>query len=320
MAVLLPLEIWSQIASYIPDEELQKLITINHAFYEVGLNSRYRKLAVRYFNNETISKLQSLGDVTVARRVQDLELDTVAFDSLESAKNSRWKKLAAEFFRVMIARRRRAYDLTSIPAKKTYELLFEAVKFMHNVHSLYFRVHPRGKSAREFLPMLTRLWLLLSRRVRTLTVHVPVDQTHIAFPIFTEVSLVQHLSIIVTTRALRWSGSWTVDSAIDVANFVNTMSENLTSLSLNLGTGASSELRFLLNNLLPCDRMTSIDLHLPYDVVLGQDVAQLLRQHARLLTDFTFTPSIASNVATSPLSLITTILAWEPRISFPHIP
>jgi len=60
----IPHDIWLYLGQFIPDGDLRRLITLNSAFLELGLNSRYRDIRLHFLEKRTIRYLVRLMHVT----------------------------------------------------------------------------------------------------------------------------------------------------------------------------------------------------------------------------------------------------------------
>ncbi|KAJ7714966.1 hypothetical protein DFH07DRAFT_369130 [Mycena maculata] len=72
-----PTEIWLYISSFIPNDELVKLMGVNIHFYELALNIRYGTIRVETVNSSTEKLLRRLKDPVVAGRVRRLVIRPV---------------------------------------------------------------------------------------------------------------------------------------------------------------------------------------------------------------------------------------------------
>jgi hypothetical protein len=53
----LPYDVWLHVASYIPIGDLNRLLTLNHAFFDFVMDKRYREFTFRYCGMEDIEHL-----------------------------------------------------------------------------------------------------------------------------------------------------------------------------------------------------------------------------------------------------------------------
>ncbi|KAG6906903.1 hypothetical protein DXG01_011458 [Tephrocybe rancida] len=70
----LPPDIWALIADHIPLQELDELLSVNRAFFDLALDARYRTVEWAILDNKLIRMLDRLQDPGVASRVRRLHI------------------------------------------------------------------------------------------------------------------------------------------------------------------------------------------------------------------------------------------------------
>jgi hypothetical protein len=56
----IPLEIWLMIATYISEQDFQKLIGLNVYFYNIIMDARYKEVYIGYISDYMLKKLARL--------------------------------------------------------------------------------------------------------------------------------------------------------------------------------------------------------------------------------------------------------------------
>ncbi|KAK7039417.1 heat shock protein 12A [Favolaschia claudopus] len=74
----IPFEIWLQIKELIASDDSESLYSINRAWFEIVMNSRYEVLDITKLNDRTVSRLPLLRDSGIARRVRHLSISGMA--------------------------------------------------------------------------------------------------------------------------------------------------------------------------------------------------------------------------------------------------
>jgi hypothetical protein len=59
----IPRDVWLYLGQFIPDDDLRRLISLNNAFLDLGLNARYRDIRLHYLEERTIMYLVRLMQV-----------------------------------------------------------------------------------------------------------------------------------------------------------------------------------------------------------------------------------------------------------------
>ena len=60
----IPRDVWLYLAQFIPDDDLRKMITLNSAFFDLGMNARYRDVRLHFLGEQEIKHLVRLMQVT----------------------------------------------------------------------------------------------------------------------------------------------------------------------------------------------------------------------------------------------------------------
>jgi len=60
----IPRDVWLYLGQFISDDDLRRLISLNSAFLELGLNARYRDIRLHFLEERTIRYLVRLMQVT----------------------------------------------------------------------------------------------------------------------------------------------------------------------------------------------------------------------------------------------------------------
>ncbi|KAF9030871.1 hypothetical protein BDZ89DRAFT_647451 [Hymenopellis radicata] len=97
----IPNEIWLAILEFIPDRELCHLMGVNHVFYELGLDTRYREITIGPIDSHSVSLLKRLQDPSIACRVRKLNIIPSA--TAEGDTGSRTPTIGSRIFETLQA-------------------------------------------------------------------------------------------------------------------------------------------------------------------------------------------------------------------------
>ncbi|KAL4260695.1 hypothetical protein AB1N83_009066 [Pleurotus pulmonarius] len=273
----LPFEIWVQIVLHLSNDELGQLLCVNKALYEISMNSRYKTLRARWPDNATVTKLRMLRDtVSVAERVQDLEISYRILEVLWRARSTRFRRLRNQFRCLISLFSRDRAALTSKSIASIERLLVGAVNNMHGLRSVLFNLHPFDGLVERYLPMVVQVWLLLSTRVDSLSICVWAKHASLLRPTFSSILGMKHLSI--SLRGI-YQGE-----ACGLADLINTASESLESLRLEMFLVSTSSLvHRIFNGLHGLSRLRRVDLSF-YNTV-GCEGVNFLNAHGETIEE-----------------------------------
>ncbi len=259
----LPFEIWAQIALYLSYDQLGRLLSVNKALYEISMNSRYKTLRARWPDNATVTKLRTMrygvshfllsnqaarvhrDTVSVAGRVQDLEICYRILETLWRTRSTRFRRLRNQFRALIRLFSKDPAALTSKSIASVERLLLGAVNNMHGLRSVLFNLHPFDGLVEQYLPMVVQVWLLLSSRVDSLSICLWAKHASLLQPTFSTILGMRHLSI--SLRGI-YQGE-----ACGLADLINTASESLESLRLEMFlVSTSSSIHRIFSGLRMC--------------------------------------------------------------------
>lgn len=72
--VLLPHDIWLNVASFVKPSSLESLMSLNSTFFHLAMDIRYRQISFAFLDNNMLRNLVRLQDPVVARRVRVLHI------------------------------------------------------------------------------------------------------------------------------------------------------------------------------------------------------------------------------------------------------
>lgn len=56
----LPHEVWLHVAHYLPASSFEQLMSLNSAFFSLGMDCRYRQISFAFLNEQTMKRLVRL--------------------------------------------------------------------------------------------------------------------------------------------------------------------------------------------------------------------------------------------------------------------
>jgi len=56
----IPYDVWENVAAHIPKDYLRDLISVNRAFYDLGMKARYRNVELNDFDEDKMAMLHKL--------------------------------------------------------------------------------------------------------------------------------------------------------------------------------------------------------------------------------------------------------------------
>ncbi|KAJ8494299.1 hypothetical protein ONZ45_g13280 [Pleurotus djamor] len=192
VAIQLPFELWTRIASYLPSAYFPRLCGVNRALYEFGMDVVYRRL------NIGLAKPHK----RIARRVRriDLALDVVSFKVTESYFKQK-RKVIVIMERLLLKRSKDPHR-SRASTKGAISILLKALHEMFNVKELHIFYHDDTSSlglGELGISILRDLWKVVSLRVQSLALYAPIGITStLLADAFKMPSAVRDLKLVVS--------------------------------------------------------------------------------------------------------------------------
>jgi hypothetical protein len=212
----LPYDLWSSIAEFVPREHLKKLIPVNKAFYDAGMNARYRNATFTHFDPpKMLQTLQRLRHPDVCFRVRALEF-TWLLRSLS--------------------------ECPAVPGTPTsviemedlVKAMIRTLDFLPNITEYTVEWRRQSTFQSISIPFLVAAWARLGPKLRKVTVKAVIDTLRILLPLCMSLPCVEHLDITIRHSTGMSMHTMTVSNA--VAPFINLSARTLQRLSLSTWT------------------------------------------------------------------------------------
>ncbi|TFK21763.1 hypothetical protein FA15DRAFT_672223 [Coprinopsis marcescibilis] len=81
----LPHDIWVHVSQFLPALLLRDLLSVNHSFFEIAMDCRYRQLIFAYLDDRMLKNMARLRDPAVAKRVRILHIEPSFLNLTDSA-------------------------------------------------------------------------------------------------------------------------------------------------------------------------------------------------------------------------------------------
>ncbi|KAF4603162.1 hypothetical protein EYR38_003568 [Pleurotus pulmonarius] len=294
----LPTEIWLQIASYIPEREIHKLYSLSRAFYELGMDAIYQELRVRTFTRGMVARIQNASNnPSLSCRVLGLDIHLDAFDALVASRAQSSLGLLASLF----YRDQGFHHITRMSSPEVSSILLKSIKCMTKLRRCRLRIashHPIETS----LPFIREFWDTLHGCIDDLTLEVPGIGLWLVLPVFTDLSQLRSLSLILPDDLGGWGLLYTSECAV---NFFNRAARGLECLSLVSSPATPVQhLRLILIRLYQFPKLQKVHFDIQFDDITGYNVAQFLNVHGQHIRELTLIPRISANSDTTPLATL----------------
>ncbi|KAK0499678.1 hypothetical protein EDD18DRAFT_1152153 [Armillaria luteobubalina] len=256
----IPYDIWECISTFIPESQLRKLFAVNRALYRAAMNARYRRVEFNEFNDHKMWLLERMRDLSVAKRVHTLHIETWSvFTSYRHRGSTIY--CSDDIIRAMIG----------------------AVQGMTNLRELH--IHWRNHLfSQDLVPFFTAVWNL-EADIHRLVLVAPLGRFRTLLSTATrKFNHLRELEIVVQKD----SSSSTTEN-INSANvqediltpFINRAGETLQSLLIRTVPGIDFTPFIASLGYFPCLHKLVLVIPPP-----GDSLAKMLNTHAEMLTHF----------------------------------
>ncbi|KAG6849145.1 hypothetical protein H0H93_010934 [Arthromyces matolae] len=79
---MLPHDLWLHVAQFVPASLLERLISVNSAFYDIAMDCRYRQMSFAFLDSRMMRNVVRLKDPVVAKRVRVLHVYPVFLEQV----------------------------------------------------------------------------------------------------------------------------------------------------------------------------------------------------------------------------------------------
>ncbi|TFK65118.1 hypothetical protein BDN72DRAFT_962730 [Pluteus cervinus] len=178
----LPYDIWLHIARFLPAEHVRRLYCVNHAWYDIAMDERYRSVSFQYWSDpETQRNLRRLREPSIARRVRNLSFHPALIGNLlvDDPQNSAepWSQKFRSKIKYLRSPAKSVKGKASMGGREALEAMLQIVGNLSNVttYNLEFWARESLSALRQVLPVLTLAWKVFGDKLTSLTLDIPLD-------------------------------------------------------------------------------------------------------------------------------------------------
>ncbi|PPQ64468.1 hypothetical protein CVT24_008478 [Panaeolus cyanescens] len=181
-----PVEIWQHIASFLPPDFVETLFSVNRAFLQIALDTRYRVARVSNFDRYGIQR--TLLDQDVRHRARSILIDDDWEKAPVSTRSSEDKKERSGRFRSILAKlsfQQRAHEIpaTTTSSEEYYEALVLLVPELKGINEVDLRLYAPQKEQYSLKLRLANVLLeTAGSNLTKLSIHIGLEDLHQVFP------------------------------------------------------------------------------------------------------------------------------------------
>ncbi|KAF8067914.1 hypothetical protein FPV67DRAFT_1164564 [Lyophyllum atratum] len=168
----LPVEIWQEVASYLPLDHLQKLYSVNRAFFKIALEAKYKVIRFEKLQS-SLRYIHFLRDPVTSQYVRSLHLSSCRITEISMVKPS--KGVLGKIFN-------RSPDHRT-PYRINKKFVKQMVQVMHGLSAVtsmelccWYNPSP------DFLSILHTGWVTFGAALRHLKLEIPLMSFRLAMP------------------------------------------------------------------------------------------------------------------------------------------